>query len=84
LLSNSTEKYALVKLLLERGAPLFARNHNDETCFEIIQQKRSSLLRNIHIGRHLSLKQISANTAKRSELNTEILPAELKTMLTIY
>ena len=50
LLSNETEKSAIVKLLLEWGAPLFARNNNDETCFEMIQQK-SNILRNIRIGK---------------------------------
>jgi ankyrin repeat protein len=46
LLSNNTEEYGLaVKLLLERGAPLYARNQNDASCFEIIRQKSPNLLK---------------------------------------
>lgn len=51
LLANGLDKYALVKLLLDWGAPLHSRNvNNNETCFEIIQ-KKSNLMKSIRIGR---------------------------------
>lgn len=86
LLSNQMDKYGIVKLMLDWGAPLYARNNNDETCFEIIR-KKCNLMRTIRIGRYISLKQMSANATKRNNIDKitdNVLPAELDRWLQIY
>lgn len=84
-LKSSYEKYAIIRLLLEWGAPLFARNHQNEVCFETIQQK-ANLVQNVRIGRYVSLKQVAGSVMKRSgfEAEMEVLPAELKQWLAIF
>lgn len=86
LLSNPIDKHCIVKLLLDWGAPLYARNKNDETCFQLIQ-KKYNIMRTVRVGRYIFLKQLAANATKRNNIDKmmiNVLPAELDQWLQIY
>uniref|UniRef100_A0A914IBR1 Sex-determining protein fem-1 n=1 Tax=Globodera rostochiensis TaxID=31243 RepID=A0A914IBR1_GLORO len=68
LLTSSIDRHAIVKALLDMGAPLFARNRHNDTCFDLIRRK-PGILRTLRIGRYLSLKQIAANVVNRNGIN---------------
>uniref|UniRef100_A0A183BVA8 ANK_REP_REGION domain-containing protein n=1 Tax=Globodera pallida TaxID=36090 RepID=A0A183BVA8_GLOPA len=83
LLTSSIDRHAIVKALLDMGAPLFARNRHNDTCFDLIRGK-PGILRTLRIGRYLSLKQIAANVVNRNGINVEDLPAELNKSTRIF
>ncbi|KAL3080011.1 hypothetical protein niasHT_034569 [Heterodera trifolii] len=83
LLTSSIDRHAVVKSLLDVGAPLFARNRHNATCFELIRRK-PNIFRTLRIGRYLSLKQIAANVINRNRLNVDGLPVELRKWISIF
>lgn len=60
LLQCDKPRLSIVKLLLERGAKLLARNANDETCLEIINRKMPQSLAQLKLGqRFLHISAVS-------------------------
>uniref|UniRef100_A0A915CVU3 Protein fem-1 homolog B n=1 Tax=Ditylenchus dipsaci TaxID=166011 RepID=A0A915CVU3_9BILA len=91
LLTNSINRPSLVKLLLDAGAPLLARNHKSVggyTCLELIQKFSPTLVQELRIARWLTLKQMAANSVVRhwkdQTILDEMLPTELKEYIEVF
>ncbi|VDK44335.1 unnamed protein product [Anisakis simplex] len=87
LLECDKPRTSVVKLLLEHGAKLLARNTNDETCLEIIHRKMSLSLPQLKLGRFLMLSGLAANTLQRKRIPhnfLSIVPKDLMPLLNLY
>uniref|UniRef100_A0A914RLC5 ANK_REP_REGION domain-containing protein n=1 Tax=Parascaris equorum TaxID=6256 RepID=A0A914RLC5_PAREQ len=87
LLQCDKPRLSIVKLLLERGAKLLARNANDETCLEIINRKMPQSLAQLKLGRYITLAGLAANALQRHRIPHDflsIVPKDLLPTLRLY
>ncbi|VDM40479.1 unnamed protein product [Toxocara canis] len=87
LLECDKPRMSIVKLLLERGAKLLARNANDETCLEIINRKMPLSLAQLRLGRYITLSGLAANALQRCSIPRDflsIVPKDLLPILELY
>ncbi|CAJ0930094.1 unnamed protein product, partial [Mesorhabditis belari] len=73
-----------VRYLLKEGAPIHARNANDETCLELIVKKTSRISK-IGIASHSTLFGAAANAIRRAKMPYEaLIPTHLLEMMKLY
>ncbi|EJW79763.1 hypothetical protein WUBG_09328 [Wuchereria bancrofti] len=86
LLSNNPRQ-SVIKLLLQNGATLLARNKENDTCLELISETLPRAFRYLKLGRYLTLMSLAANAVRRNWLKTvykKIVPKELFAFLDLH
>ncbi|KAI1715686.1 ankyrin repeats (3 copies) domain-containing protein [Ditylenchus destructor] len=89
LLSGRFPRSNIVKLMLDAGAPLLARSEmTDLTCLGMIRRACPEMIRQLRIGKYMSLKQLAANQVMRNLSGkatfTDILPQHLEEYISIF
>ncbi|VDO34825.1 unnamed protein product [Onchocerca flexuosa] len=86
-LLSSNPRQSIVKLLLENGAALLARNNDDQTCLELISAKLPRATGQLKLGRYLTLMGLAANVVRRTSCKTEykkVVPMDLLPFLDLH
>ncbi|VDN31402.1 unnamed protein product [Gongylonema pulchrum] len=80
-------RIAAMKVLLEHGAALLARNNNNETCLDLIIAKLPRAVEQLELFDRVSLLERCASVVRRSwreEDYQEIVPCQLWPMLSLH
>ncbi|KAL3982887.1 Ankyrin repeats (3 copies) family protein [Acanthocheilonema viteae] len=86
-LLSSNPRLSIVKLLLQNGATLLARNDDDETCMELISAKLPRATGQLKLGRYITLMGLAANVVRRNSYEAEykkIVPKDLLEFLDLH
>ncbi|KAM3725436.1 Sex-determining protein [Dirofilaria immitis] len=86
-LLSSNPRQSVVKLLLQNGATLLARNNNNQTCLELISAKLPRATGQLKLGRYLTLMGLAANVVRRTNFMGEykkVVPKDLLPFLDLH
>ncbi|EFO20401.1 sex-determining protein fem-1 [Loa loa] len=87
ILLSSNPRQSVIKLLLQNGATLLARNNDDQTCLELISAKLPRATGQLRLGRYLTLMGLAANVVRRKIYEVEykkIVPKDLFGFLDLH
>uniref|UniRef100_A0A915Q5P9 Sex-determining protein fem-1 n=1 Tax=Setaria digitata TaxID=48799 RepID=A0A915Q5P9_9BILA len=86
-LLSSNPRQSVVKLLLQNGATLLARNNDDKTCLELVSSKLPRAVGQLKLGQYLTLMGLAANVVRRTGHEArykEIVPKDLLPFLDLH
>lgn len=86
LLSNNP-RLSTVKLLLQNGATLLARNNDDQTCFDLISGKLPHAKDQLNLAPYLTLMGFASNVVRRNIHETEymkVVPRHLQSFMDLH
>uniref|UniRef100_A0A1I7X759 ANK_REP_REGION domain-containing protein n=1 Tax=Heterorhabditis bacteriophora TaxID=37862 RepID=A0A1I7X759_HETBA len=85
LLKNSHTRPSLVRLLLEYGAPLLARDTNNATCIELLQKMPPLAIKNLRLGKYLTLSGLAANAVRRYSIPLDgVVPIDMLRFIDLH